>query len=143
MVEENKKIKLSKYTPKVRCLHDEEEWNYICSQKDADEFMEAFVGFHDSTMDTMKYEENSEERRLTVIFDNSGWYGVVELCFEGLIAMNLRPAQENYSNEIYSACLIVGENQEIFWADEYQEKVDMSYEGSYIKALNLKWRKIK
>lgn len=143
LIEENRKIEPSKDTPKIRRLHDEEEWNYINTQNDANEFMKAFVGFHDSTMEKMQYEESFEEHRLTVTFDNSGWYGIVELCFEGLLAMNLRPALENYSNEFYSACLIVEENLNIFWADDDLEKVDMTYEGSYIRALNLKWRKIK
>ena len=88
------------------------------------------------------YVEDYSERSLTVTFDNSGWYGVVELCFEGLISMNLRPAQENYSREIFSACLFV-ENECVFWADDALEKEDLNYTGSYIKALNLKWRKIR
>lgn len=55
--------------------------------------------------------------------------------------MNLRSAQENISREIYEGCLIVKE-QCIFWADDALKKEDLTYAGSYIKALNLKWRKI-
>lgn len=90
----------------------------------------------------MQYEEDySGQRTLRVTFDNSGWYGIVELCFEGLIAMNLRPALENCSRELYSGSLIV-KDECIFWADEFLENENQDFSGSYIKALNLKWRKI-
>ena len=51
------------------------------------------------------------------------------------------PAGESYTNEIYSATLHVDENG-VFWADEYLEKPDMSFEGSIIRALSLKWKKL-
>lgn len=126
---------------RIREPSDTDKWTYIKTQSDADEFLKLFAGFHDSTFDKMQYVEDYGERRLTVTFDNSSWYGVVELCFEGLIAMNLRPAQENYSREIFSACLLV-ENECVFWADDALKKEDLNYTGSFIKALNLKWRKI-
>lgn len=125
----------------IREPNDTDRWTYIKTQNDADAFFKAFAGFHDSTLDKIQYFEDHNERSLTVTFDNSGWYGVVELCFEGLISMNLRPAQENHSREIFSACLFV-ENECIFWADDTLDKEDLDYIGSYIKALNLKWRKI-
>jgi hypothetical protein len=120
---------------------DIDKWTYIKTQSDADAFFDVFAGFHDSTLDKLQYVEDYSERSLTVIFDNSGWYGTVELCFEGLISMNLRPALENYSREIFSACLFV-EDECIFWADDALDKEDLNYTGSFIKALNLKWRKI-
>lgn len=125
----------------IREPNDTEQWTYIKTQSDADVFLKAFAGFHDSTLDKIQYVEDYSERNLTITFDNSGWYGVAELCFEGLIAMNLRPAQENYSREIFSACLLV-EDECIFWADVDLDKEDLNYEGSFVKALNLKWRKI-
>jgi len=125
----------------IREPKDTDQWTYIKTQTDADIFFKAFAGFHDSSLDKMQYVEDYSERRLMVTFDNSGWYGVAELCFEGLISMNLRPAQENYSREIYSACLFV-EDECVFWADDALVNEDLNYTGTFIKALNLKWRKI-
>lgn len=55
--------------------------------------------------------------------------------------MKILPAGENYSREILDASLIV-ENESVFWADSYMEKPDISYDGSIITALSLKWRKV-
>lgn len=125
----------------VRSLSDTTEWNYILTQADADDFMKMFAGFHDSTLEKINYSESNSSTMVNAIFDNSGWFGVVELCFEGIQMMKIMPATENYSRELFEASLIV-ENESIFWADSYMEKPNSSYEGSIIKALNLKWRKI-
>lgn len=120
---------------------DADKWNYIRTQEDADELMKLFAGFHDSVINKMLYEEEYGKRKLNVAFDNSGWYGVIEVCFEGLIAMNLRPYAENYSREIFEASLIVND-ETMFWAGECMDKEDLNYTGTYIKALNMKWRRI-
>lgn len=126
---------------RIRPLPDTETWNYIRSQEDADAFMKAFAGFHDSTLDRLVYEEGPDATKVTATFDNSCWYGIAQLCFEGILAVNIRPPRENYSREIFEATLLV-RDETIFWADGYLEKEDLTWEGSYIKALNLKWRKI-
>ncbi|MEA4822628.1 MAG: hypothetical protein VB111_00740 [Clostridiaceae bacterium] len=125
----------------VREPSDTDQWTYIKTQSDADTLLNVFTGFHDSTLDKLQYVEDYSQRNLIVTFNNSGWYGIVELHFEGLISMNLRPALENYSREIFGACLFV-EDECVFWADEDLDKEDLNYTGSFIKALNLKWRKI-
>ncbi|MDF2557686.1 MAG: uncharacterized protein K0R71_1514 [Bacillales bacterium] len=125
----------------IRKPEDINIWTYISTEEDANDFLKDFVGFHDSIIEKIVYEEDYGQRRLTVTFDNSGWYGIVELCFEGLIAMNLIPAQENFSREIYGGTLVV-KDESIFWADDVLQNEEMNFEVSYIKALNLKWRKI-
>lgn len=125
----------------VRNLGDTTEWNYILTQADADDFMKKFVGFHDSTLEKINYSESNSSAMVNAIFDNSGWFGVVELCFEGVQMLKIVPAAENYSRDIFEASLII-DNESVFWADSYMEKPNSSYEGSIIKALNLKWRKI-
>lgn len=85
--------------------------------------------------------ESNDSTSATVTFDNSGWFGVVELSFEGIQMMKILPAGENYSREILDASLIV-ENESVFWADSYMEKPDISYDGSIITALSLRWRKV-
>lgn len=137
----NKQVLIETTTIKIKDNEDTNEWNYIRTQEDANEFMKLFVGFHDSTLDKLTYEEEYGKSQLNAIFDNSGWYGVVELCFEGLISLNLRAPAENRSREIYDATLIIKE-ESVFWADDELREEDFSYIGTYIKALNLKWRKI-
>ena len=63
------------------------------------------------------------------------------MCFEGVLDVKLCPAKENYSNEIYGATLKL-ENEIILWADSDVESEEDCKQCSYIKALNLKWRKI-
>lgn len=126
----------------LRTNEDAGEWTYIRTQNDADELMKLFAGFHDATLDKLVYEEDYEKKQLNVIFDNSGWYGVIELCFEGLIRMNLVGFPENYSREIYEAVLLI-QDESVFWADSFLEKESMDYQGTWIKALNVKWKKKK
>ena len=136
-----KSVPIDAYEISIRNLKDADEWNYIFTQSDADDFMKMFVGFHDSTLEKISYSESYASTSATAVFDNSGWFGVVELCFEGIQTMKIVPATENYSRELYEASLIV-ENESIFWADSYMEKPNAFYGGSIIKALSLKWRKI-
>ena len=137
----NYSVSVDAYKISVRNPSDIATWNYILTQADADGFMKKFVGFHDSTLEKIDYSESNSSTIVNVIFDNSGWFGVVELCFEGVQMLKIVPATENYSRGIFEASLII-DNESVFWADSYMEKPNSSYEGSIIKALNLKWRKI-
>ena len=136
-----KSVSMGVYDISIRTLKDANEWNYILTQADADDFMKKFVGFHDSTLEKINYKESDSYTKASVVFDNSGWFGVVELCFEGVQMLKIMPATENYTREIHEGCLIV-ENESVFWADDYLEKPDTSCDCSIIKALNLKWKKI-
>lgn len=137
----NKIISVGKYPIQIRKLVDEGEWKYIHTQKDVNDFMQLFVGFHDATLDKLLYEEEHGHTKATLKFDNSDWYGVVDLCFEGIIDIHIRPAGENYDRYIMDATLLVND-EAVFWADSYMEREDLLYDGSYVKALNLKWRKV-
>jgi len=137
----NKSVNANESSITIRNLSDIFEWNYIKTQEDADEFLKLFAGFHDSTLETLNYIEDYNVRKINAIFDNSCWYGVVELCFEGVIVMHISPAEDNRSRELSAGCLIV-KDECVFWADNYLEKEDLNYEYSYIKAYNLKWKKI-
>lgn len=137
----DKKIALCENSQELKSNEDEQEWNYIRNQEEADEFMRIFVGFHDATLEKLSYEEDYGKRKLNVIFHNSGWYGIVELCFEGLIRMNLQGFGENFSRELYDATLCVCD-ETIYWADGETEKDNFNFNGTWIKALNLKWKRI-
>ena len=138
---EKRSVSVKSYDITIRKLKDEDEWNYILSQADADAFMKQFVGFHDSTLEKISYCEGDSSTSAIATFDNSGWFGIVELCFEGIQIMKILPPRSNYTRDIFEASLIV-EDESIFWADSYMTNVDMTYDGSIIKALSLKWRKI-
>ena len=125
----------------LREPEDAKVWNYIETQADADAFMDLFAGFHDALLRRLVYDEDFPAYKLTAVFDNSVWYGVVELCFERVVVMRLRPTAENYDNYISCGTLVV-KDESVFWADDHLKGEDLSYDGSYIKALSLKWRKI-
>ena len=116
----NLSVSINAHQISVRTLGDKAEWNYVLTQKDADAFMKIFAGFHDSTIERINYSETNGTSIANIIFDNSGWFGVVELCFEATQMLKIIPAAENYSRELYEASLIV-EKESIFWADSYME----------------------
>lgn len=138
---EKKSIPAEAYDITIRDLEDKEEWNYILTQDDADDFMKMFAGFHDSTLEKISYWEGDRSTSAIATFDNSGWFGIVELCFEGIQLMKILPPKPNCIRDIYDAALIV-EDESVFWADGYMKNIDMEYDGSIIKSLSLKWRKI-
>ena len=139
---ENRTVPANKYPIMLRDLPDVKEWRYIQTEEDVLEFMNLFMGFHDSNLVKISYEESDEGgTKANAIFDNSGWFGIVELCFEGVQYLKIVPPKENYASVILSATLRVDEDG-VFWADEYMEEPDMSYEGSIIRALSLKWKKL-
>ena len=119
---------------------DEALWSYVCTQADADSLMRQFAGFHDATLDRLFYKERYGVRQLTVRFDNPGWYGTLDLCFEGTLALHLAPAGENRSRALLEACL-PGRDATVFGADAALTEEDPAACRNHIKALNLKWRK--
>ncbi len=123
----------------LRSLPDAEDWHYLLTQADADAFMDLFAGFHDSTLDRLLYEEAQGMSRLTATFDNSGWYGVVEMCFEGVLMAHIHPPQENRDRFIWGGTLRASE-EAVLWADEDFDEV--TEQACCIKALCAKWRKI-
>ena len=136
------KIPISEANIKLRENEDVDIWQYIKTQDDAAEFMKLFAGFHDAYIKKITYEEMAYPNIATVyaVFESS-WYGTVELCFEAVSELHMHPAGEKYTSEIYDATLLVNDER-VFWADDYMEEENTGYEGSYIRALNLKWRTI-
>ncbi len=143
----NKSVPVTETNISVKTNSDASEWNYILTQKDADDFLELFAGFHDAKIKSLAYEEDYNVKKLNVIFDNSDWFGIAELCFEGVIELHLTTPAENSLNDMECGLLVV-QNEQILWAedidclDENETIENFDYEYSFIKALNLKWRKI-
>lgn len=61
------------------------------------------------------------------------------MIFEGVTALNLRPAGDSYTAEISEASLFV-KDESIFFCDDYLEKIDRTYQGTWIIAYSLRWR---
>ena len=53
--------------------------------------------------------------------------------------MKIKPPALACFRNISDASLII-ENESVFWADASLKKADKSYDGSFIRALCLKWR---
>ena len=139
---EDRQVPADRYDIALRDLPDVNEWHYLRTPEEVEEFMKLFAGFHDSDLVKVTYEESGDGSKTAyAVFDNSGWFGIAELCFEGVQYLRIVPAGESYMSEILSATLEVNDDG-VFWADTYMEKPDMSYEGSIIRSLSLKWRKL-
>lgn len=143
---ENGSVPAGKYNIERRCLPDTDVWTYISTQEEADEFMRTVYGLHDARLTKLCYTDCGKTDCVTVIFDDSQWYGVIELCFEGIKKLHLKPGNSTYGfykNEIYDSTLRVGADG-IFWVGKYFDSLDDCDDimNSYIDALSLKWRKI-
>ena len=137
----DKRASANQYKIQIRRLEDADEWCYIKTQQDADHFMSLFAGFHDATLESLSYmEDNRGTKEVKAVFDNSGWFGIVELCFEGVELLKIVPAKENCTREIYEATLRISD-ESVLWCDgSLADSID-SFDGSMIRALSLKWRK--
>ena len=58
---------------------------------------------------------------------------------DAVTALNLRPAADKYTADIYDASLFV-RDASVFFSDSCLEKPDTSYEGTWITAYGLRWR---
>ena len=138
----NRQVPADRYEIALRDLPDVNEWHYIRTNEEVQEFMKLFAGFHDSNLVKITYEESGDgSKTARAVFDNSGWFGIAELCFEGVQYLRIVPPEESYMTEILSATLEVNDDG-VFWADTYMETPDMDYDGCIIKSLSLKWRKL-
>lgn len=73
------------------------------------------------------------------MFFESCWHQPINLVFNAVIAFNLRPALENYSDDIFSSTLLI-KDKTIFFCDNTVESEEQASDKTWIKALQLKWR---
>jgi len=130
--------------------HQLEGWHYVEEQQDVDFLLEQTGGFHDSVLKELSYvsgafvdEKKSmyctdSVRSVTMRFD-SQWCRPIEMIFEGVVALNLRPCQDNYTSEIYKASLLL-QNASIFFCDGMMDNIDKDYAGTWIESFSLRWR---
>lgn len=126
------------------------EWSFIETQEEANAFMEEVCGFHDSVIKELHYisgafvnTDNSmmplEDKRSVLIQIQSQQCRNFAIEFQGVTALNLRPAGDKYTGDIFDAALIV-QDELIFFSDSFMEHPDLTYEGTWITAYSLKWR---
>lgn len=125
-------------------------WYFVEKQEDIGDLLDRFNYFHDSALRSLYYVSGSEAgedgsllcsdvvRQVTMTFD-SQWSKPVEMVFEGVLALNLRPAQDDYSSRIDCASIFL--NDEVFFfCDGSFQAEPPSYAGTWIKSFGLKWR---
>lgn len=125
-------------------------WNYVMTQEDADAFQRSVCGFHDAVIRGLDYVSGAyvnadksmyplADVRSVSILIQSQQCRDFEMIFEGVTALNLRPAADKYTADIYDASLFV-RDASVFFSDSCLEKPDTSYEGTWITAYGLRWR---
>lgn len=129
---------------------DQPGWTFVESQEDADAFQKAVYGLHDSVIKEIQYTSGAyvspdksmyplADKRRAAVQIQSQLCPDIELVFEGVTALNLRPDSENFMADIFDSTLLV-EDASVFFCDSYMEKADTSYQGTWIAAYSLKWR---
>jgi hypothetical protein len=124
-------------------------WTYVETQEDVNNLLENAFSFHDSVLKTLNYKSGAyvnpdrsmypvaDARQVTMCVD-SQWCDTIEMVFEGVTALNLRPAGDNYTADISAASLII-KNASIFFCDDGIQEWDENYEGNWITAYGLRW----
>ena len=126
-------------------------WNYIETQADIDALMNQFGGFHDSVIREIHYisgdyklEDGSMQfaqacqKKIQMIFD-SDWSDSIELVFEAPRVLQLVPPGENYLADLYDASIFIKDCM-VYFYDSYMESIPDTYEGTFIKAMGMRWR---
>ena len=125
-------------------------WHYVETQEDVDTLMETAGDFHDSVLKSLEYISGSRVypdksmtpidslRKLKMIFE-SQCTDTIELLFEGLIALNLRPKDDNWTTEITEASVFLNE-ETVFFAEDEMEKEEFQPDRTCAKAYSLRWR---
>ena len=126
------------------------EWNYIQSSEDIENLMTETFGFHDSVIKTFNYTSGASVndnksmnasasiRRINMVIE-SQWCDAVELIFEGVTALNLRPPSDNYTADINGVSIVVKEGI-IYFYDDIIVNDAFSDEVTWISAYSLCWK---
>jgi len=75
-------------------------------------------------------------RQVTMRFD-SQWCRSIEMVFEGVIGLNLRPSSDNTTSFLYGASMFVQDGIISFY-DSHIDSIDKSYEGTWIESFGLR-----
>lgn len=125
------------------------EWNYVTTQADADTLLEQADGFHDSVLAELRYISGSRKtehgmlvsdhiRQVSMQFQ-SCWCPPLELVFEAVKALDLRPGGNAACSSILRATLRI-RDAAVFFCDGDDEGNEAAYPGTKILAYSLRWR---
>ncbi|MDE6104227.1 MAG: hypothetical protein K2G38_00875 [Clostridia bacterium] len=148
------------------------KWYEVLSQKDIDDLLDAYGGFHDACIvslnfvsgmhvdskNTMHF-DGVDKYTLNIVFHSQWSDYALELQFAGLRRLHLTGVQDNYTNDIFDASIKFYDNllpsnyqtpaQVIVWADSEDfnvKEIDSQLTepaDTYVIAHSLKWRLIK
>ncbi|MDR1003093.1 MAG: hypothetical protein LBL82_07490 [Oscillospiraceae bacterium] len=131
-------------------VSNDPEWNYIEIQNDIDYLMEKAHGFHDSVINGFNYTSGASVDSKCVMYPMAKFKKIVmliesqcckpiEMVFEGVVALNLRTPDDNYSADMFDASLFLKDAM-IYFSDCYLEDIDLTYDGTWLTAYSLRWR---
>jgi len=127
-----------------------EGWHYVETQQDIDFILEQTSSFHDSAIKELNYVSGAyvdgknflhctDSERRVIMHVDSQLCRPVEMIFEGVTALNLRPASDNQSSSIYGVTLSL-QDASVFFCDGAISGAEELYAGTWIKAYSLRWR---
>ena len=123
-------------------------WTYVDTPADAGHLLEEAHSFHDAVLVSLDYVSGAgrtetgirvcdTDRRVTMLF-HCDWTPPIELVFEGVKGLNLRPGGTNVCSAISSADCRVRDAAVFFCDGDCDREED--YEGTKILAYSLRWR---
>lgn len=127
-------------------------WSFVETQKDADALMKEVHGFHDSVIKELRYISGAfvaNDKSMMPVEDiksvrmeiQSQQCPSFEMEFQGVTALNLRPAADNFTGNMLDASIMI-QDESIFFSNSFMEHIDLTYEGTWITSYSLKWRYI-
>lgn len=126
----------------VQPLTGTDGWTYLHTPEDAAAFMRRVYGFHDCTLEEMRYDGAS----LSLTIDAREWADMwVELCFEGNVDMNLRHSYAPNTSLWGISAMDIGNCHVFFSLDsEITEKEAAEPDSgvTWVTSIAVKWRKI-
>lgn len=125
-------------------------WSYVTAPEEAEALLRAAHNFHDTVLVSLDYVSGSKrtergmlaadrERRVTLLF-HCDWTPPIELVFEGVLALDLRPGGTNACSVLTEAVCRV-QNAQIFFSDGWcEEGEEDKYPGTKVRAYGMRWR---
>ncbi len=125
-------------------------WRYVTTPEEAEALLHAAHGFHDTVLVSLHYVSGSERtkegmlcsdraRQVTMLF-HCDWTPPIELVFEGVKALNLRPAGTNGCSILTEATCRVRDAMVFFSAGWCEEGEEGTFPGTAVWAYSLRWR---
>lgn len=132
------------------------EWIELKTQKNIDNFMNSFYGFHDSCIKECSYitgmfvdknkksiKQDIHSSNMKIVFE-SQWCNSIEIYFEGIKEINIYTYDnDKYFNNISDAKFLIEDNL-IYWANSSEwNKDNNDKEITYVICNSAKYRSIK